>query len=466
MKCLVLNTGIAGLMSALVLRQSYAQALEITLVDSPEEEAIEIIRLGPEALNFFVRVLGFSLKELMLGHNPGIFYLGRKITTQDGLTSVITHSPSRALVGGMPVNHSINRLRRVGGRDKLEQYSLAARMIKANVMALPNKKGECPLNDDELGISVSLEHLRRVLLSRLRRVGVQLLQLAVLDLTQENKSVRAHFSDQTSAVFDWVISTGNNHHQFSQVRWCHSVQLENTTALPTPSVAVVFAEKGWTVRDALCHQLRTDNRSLGWTENSPAPQSFGGATAEYKNKASTWFGAQWTGNILSLSEYNYWGAEFLLDPLRPILSVIELLVKFLPEKTSSLLLARHFNDRMQEVAGACREYIAAHLIASSVAGGRDILSDEDLAIHLNRKEMYLSTGEPLQAAATIIGDDVWAAFWQAFSVYPRAVSLLLQSVPLEAMVQQLRDIDLNITEIIPRLPSHNHYISLLNGGEV
>lgn len=453
-------------MSALLLRQHYAQALAITVVDSPEVEASAVIRLGPSALNFLVRVVGISLKELMGGQQPGIFYLGLQIAAQDGVTSVISHVPTRAQVGGMPVNHAVARLKRVGGRAQLEQYSLAARMINANAMALPNKKGECPLSDDELGICISLEYLRGLLLSRLKRAGIALSEAGVLELTPGQESVQARFSDQSQEAFDWAISTHNNHPQFSQVQWQQSVEEMKAVSLPNPAGALIFTTQSWKIRDALCKQQRIESRSIGWQEISAelcAPES---GEINQKNMTSAWFGAQWKNNILSLAEYNYWGAEFLLDPLQPVVSAIELLVKFLPESPSNSLLVRHFNDRMQEVADACREYIAANLMESRVALSQEILSDQDIVLYLARKQLYQSTGEPVQSAAGIIDDGIWAAFWQAFSVYPRTVSLLLQYQPLEAIVQQLRDIDLNIAEIIPRLPSHSYYISLINGGEI
>ncbi|HEY6528471.1 MAG TPA: hypothetical protein VIZ65_07240 [Cellvibrionaceae bacterium] len=464
MKCLILNTGVVGLLTAVSIRRQYGPNVSVRIVDtySPEEQSI--IRLGPETLNFIVRELGFSLTDLMRGPNPGIFYLGLQVKP-GGMaeTSIITHAPTRAQIGAMPVNYAVERLRRVGGMEKLEQYSLAARMIKANVMVLPNKKGECPLGEDEIGITISADHLRNLLMSQLLKDGVSLAPMKVAELHSENECIRVVFSDGSAETFDFIISTDANFEIFTRVQCSRSIQWASTDSLSNPCTTIVFDANGWQFTESVSGKKRKEIRCIG-----EADEEFKAAHCdndEIKTKTSAWFGATWKNRIVFLSEYNFWGAEFLLDPLQPIVKVVALLTNLVPMHADADLLARYFNERTEEVGIACRQYVVACLMESPVKHREQVISEYDMATYSARKSVYLSTGQPMQAPANLIGEGSWAAFWHAFSVYPYNISSLLQSLDLEEVVRQLSDIDLNIAEIVPRLPSHKYYISLINGGE-
>jgi hypothetical protein len=467
MKCLILNTGVVGLLTAALIRKQYGQNVSIQVVDtySPEEQSI--IRLGPETLNFIVRDLGFSLAHLMTGKNPGIFYLGQQIKPDaTAETTIIAQEPTRAQIGAMPVNYALDRIKRVGGMEKLEQYSLAARMIKANVMALPNKKGECPLGDDEIGISISLNHLRELLISRLSQNDVSVECRGTIQLNSEGEYVRALFSDGSIEVFNCVISTDANFELFKQVQWQQSIEFKSQSNLAYPCASIAFDSIGWQIKQSVVSQERSEFCCIGWSKHGEDSMKASTEFGKTQNKTSAWFGANWDNRIIYLSEYNFWGAEFLLDPMQPVVRAIQLLINLFPVSAGSQLSGRYFNERVKEISTACREYIIAFLLESGVPHTAEIISQNDIAAYEARKQIYMSTGQPVQAAANLIGEGVWAAFWHAFSVYPQNASSLLQSLDLEEIVRQLADIDANIAEIIPRLPSHNYYISLINGGSV
>ena len=152
-----------------------------------------------------------------------------------------------------------------------------------------------------------------------------------------------------------------------------------------------------------------------------------------------------------------------MDPLQPAVRIIRLINELTPVQGSVDLLARYFNERSSEISCACRAFVVAHLMQSSVAGVESIICEADKIEFKRRRELYLATGEASQPSATLIAEGVWAAFWHAWSVYPRTVSSLLRPVELAEVVGQLRDIKANIAEIIPRLPRHQYYISLING---
>lgn len=456
-----------GLLTALQLHKACGRAIKLKVLDAYSATNSAIIRLGPEALNFIVRELGITLAELMAGKTPGIFYLGVRLKPSNNHdASVIPHLPTRAQVGAMPVDYAVNRLRRVGGKEKLQQYSLAAQMITANAMVLPNKKGECPLGDDEIGISIGVQHLHSLLVSRLVQAGIAVSLSGILACELTDKSVSVRFADSSVATFDWVINTMPDQEVFSQVPWQQVVQWKSADTLSLPSAQVVFESSGWHIRESLAQFTRLESRSIGWHLPDGEQSVHSELEPMRINKSSAWFGAVWRNRMLYLTEYDYWGAEFLLDPLQPAIRIIRLISELTPLQGSSDLLALYFNQRASEISRSCREYTVAHLIQSSVAGVEDIISDADRIEFKRRRELYLATGEASQPSANLIAEGLWPAFWHAWSVYPKTVSSLLRPVDLAEVVEQLRDIETNIAEIIPRSPRHQYYISLINGGEV
>lgn len=466
MNCLVINGGVVGLLTALMLYKAYGGAIKLKLIDACAEANPGIIRLGSSALNFIVRDLGINLAELMTGQSPGVFYLGLGLKPgNEHDAAVISHQPTRALVGAMPVDYAISRLRRVGGSEKLEHYSLAAQLIGANAMALPNKKGECPLGDDEIGISISLHHLRNLLVARLVQAGIILSNTHVLSCEPADQSMVVRFADSSLVAFDWVINTTPNQKVFSQVPWQQVVQWKSNDTPPLPSAQVLFESRGWHIRESLAQNVRLESRNIGWRELGGVQSEDDVPEPMRVNKTSAWFGAVWQNRMLYLTDFDYWGAEFLLDPLQPAVRIIRLINELTPVQGSVDLLARYFNERSSEISCACRAFVVAHLMQSSVAGVESIICEADKVEFKRRRELYLATGEASQPSATLIAEGVWAAFWHAWSVYPRTVSSLLRPVELAEVVGQLRDIKANIAEIIPRLPRHQYYISLINGGE-
>ncbi len=467
MKYLVQNTHVVGLLTALFILRNYGQSVHLLVIDACEAIDDPIIRLGPETLNFIVRDLGVLLKELMTGKDPGVFYLGMQLKPSSfSETSIVPHVPARAQISGMPANCAVERFRRVGGMDKLEQYSLAAQMIKANAMVLPNKKGECPLGDDEIGISICLSQLRGLLIARLRSFGVIVTQKNTTTISVDSDGVQAQFIDGSREVFDAFISTAPNYELFERVQLQQTVQWLMTDRLPAPSAQLTLELRGWMMMDAIAQRKRCEYRSIGWDDKSHASihNSVGGG--EIKHISAAWFGAYWQGRRVYLPDSQFFGAEFLLDPLQPVIKAVQLLTHILPVQTSADLVARYFNERVQAISLACREYIVAHLIESSIENIQDLLSEQDMALHWQRKTIYQALGEPVQPVASLIPDGIWAAFWHAHSVYPQSTSNLLRSFDLEETLHQARTIESNITEIIPRLPTHQYYISLLNGGGV
>lgn len=467
MNCLVINGGLVGLLTALLLRKSYGNAIKLKLIDAFSDTNPGIIRLGPSVLNFIVRDLGINLAELMTGQSPGIFYLGMGLKpANDHCVAVIPHQPSRAQVGAMPVDYAVSRLRRVGGKEKLQQYSLAAQIIAANSMALPNKKGECPLGDDEIGISISVQHLRSVLITRLAQAGIIISTMQVLGCDPADQTIGVRFADSSLATFDWVINTTPDQEVFSQVPWQQVVQWKSTDTLPLPSAQIVFELSGWHIRESLAQHTRFESRSIGWREPGGEQSTDLVRESVRVNKSSAWLGAVWRNRMLNLTEFDYWGAEFLLDPLQPLVRIIGLINELAPIQGFVNLLARYFNERASDISRSCREYSVAHLLQSSVVGSEEIISEADKIEFQRRRELYRATGEASQPSANLVTEGLWPAFWHAWSVYPKTISSLLRPVDLAEVVGQLRDIEANIADIIPRLPRHQYYISLINGGEV
>ncbi len=468
MKYLVQNTHVVGLLTALFIRRNYGQSVHLLVVDTRESLDETIIRLGPETLNYIVRDLGLSLTELMTGQDPGVFYLGMQLKPSScSETSIVTHLPARAQISGMPANCAVERFRRVGGMEKLEQYSLAAQMIKANAMVMPNKKGECPLGDDEIGISIRLNQLRGLLIARLKTFGVIVTQKSTKAISVGPDGVLVQFIDGSSEEFDAVISTAPNYELFERVQLQQTVQWLMSDHLPAPSAQLTLELRGWMVVDSVARSKRCEIRSIGWGDKAPLSvhNSWDGG-GETKHTSVAWFGAYWQGRLVYLPDSQFFGAEFLLDPLQPVIKVVQLFTHNLPVQTSADLLARYFNERAQAISFACREYIIAHLIESSIENIQDLVSEQDRALHRQRKTIYQALGEPVQPVANLISDGIWAAFWHANSVYPQSASNLLRSFDLEETLHQARTIESNIIEIIPRLPTHQYYISLLNGGGV
>ncbi|HNG60858.1 MAG TPA: hypothetical protein PKZ52_13625, partial [Cellvibrionaceae bacterium] len=421
----------------------------------------------PETLNFIVRDLGISLTELMTGQDPGVFCLGMQLKPSSfSEISVVAHVPARAQISAMPANYAVERFRRVGGMEKLEQYSLAAQMIKANAMVLPNKKGECPLGDDEIGISIRLSHLRGLLIARLKTFGVMVIQKNTMVISVDSDGVQAQFIDGSRKEFDAIISTAPNYELFGRVQLQQTVQWVTTDRLPAPSAELTLDVRGWMIMDAVAQGKRCEIRSIGWGDKAQASMHNSVGDGEIKHISAAWFGAYWQDRIVCLSDSQFFGAEFLLDPLQPVIKVVQLLTHILPVQTSADLLARYFNERVQAISLACREYIIAHLIESSIENIQDLVSEQDRALYWQRKTIYQTLGEPVQPAANLISDGIWAAFWHAHSIYPQSASNLLRSFDLDETLHQARTIESNITEIIPRLPTHQYYISLLNGGGV
>ncbi|HRH76225.1 MAG TPA: hypothetical protein PK129_02670, partial [Cellvibrionaceae bacterium] len=70
----MINGGVVGLLTALMLHKAYGGAIKLKLIDACSEANPGIIRLGPSALNFIVRDLSINLAELMTGQSPGVFY--------------------------------------------------------------------------------------------------------------------------------------------------------------------------------------------------------------------------------------------------------------------------------------------------------------------------------------------------------------------------------------------------------
>lgn len=444
MKCLVLNSGVVGLLAALALQKQFARTVSIHLMDAAVVDDCAIIRIGPETLNFIVRNLGIALTDLMQGEQPGIFYLGMQVRPMTGSVATISHYPNRALIGGLPVNYAIDRVRRVGGQEKLENYSLAARMINANAMALPNKKGECPLGDDEIGISISLAHLRAILIARLAAEGV-----AIERADEQALQMQNNFATQ----YDFIVSSSVMHDDFQLVQWCQATQWGDAQTLALPCASLELDNFGWTIRSALAAQKSIRTCRIGWSNE-----------AGYVNLQSSWFGCHWGNAAVYLPEHNYWGADFLLDPLQPVLRALQLLTQLFPVRGVGDLAAQYFNERSIALAQSVREFVVAILIEGAVSDGADILSAADITLYQERKNIYLNTGEAKQPAANLLRDGIWAALWHGFSVLPNSVSTLLRPLNLEDVTRQLSDIDKNIADIIPRLPRHHYYISLINGG--
>lgn len=452
MKCLVINTGVVGLLAALMMQKQYTNAISIQLLDTDVEQDAAI-RLGPETLNFIVRDLGVPLPELMQGKIPGIFYLGMQIQPHLGSTSTVSHRPTRAQVGGLPVNYAVDRVRWVGGREKLESYSLAARMISANAMALPNKNGECPLGDDEIGICISLAHLRSALIDRLTFYGINILRIKSFTIASSEHGVRLELPGNNTANFDYVITSVACIEGTAVVRWRQTRIWEDSQVLSKPCANLTFDGYGWANQTALAAQKCTQACRIGWNDDE-----------NFVNVQSSWFSCRWSERAVYLSEYDYWGADFMLDPLQPTVRAVQLLTQLLPVNSSAGLLAQYFNERTTALAQSVREFVVAILMESGLIDGESLLTAEDVALYHERKNIYLTTGEAKQSSAALINDGLWAAMWHSFSVPPKSISSLLRPIGLEDVARQLGDIDKNIADMIPRLPRHHYYISLINGG--
>ena len=80
--------------------------------------------------------------------------------------------------------------------------------------------------DDEIGISISLHHLRNLLVARLVQAGIILSNTHVLSCEPADQSMVVRFADSSLVAFDWVINTTPNQKSFSQVPWQQSGSME------------------------------------------------------------------------------------------------------------------------------------------------------------------------------------------------------------------------------------------------
>ena len=131
---------------------------------------------------------------------------------------------------------------------------------------------------------------------------------------------------------------------------------------------MLFESRGWHIRESLAQNVRLESRNIGWRELGGVQSEDDVPEPVRVNKTSAWFGAVWQNRMLYLTDFDYWGAEFLLDPLQPAVRIIRLINELTPVQGSVDLLARYFNERSSEISCACRAFVVAHLMQSSVAG--------------------------------------------------------------------------------------------------